>query len=530
MIILQIAQDTIQNAVDTISSHSNPSGYAEGSLLYIEKIILILFVAFQWYIFFKVRNRINKLKNTFSGKILIEFNDDNIPYLSTGSNKNKQSIIYRIQDSINKYLKQNYGSAVNFSIIKDIIDRETDLENDSIQQSISVPLYIGLAATMIGIILGLWAMPDISSTDFTNSISVLINGVKWAMSASLMGLLLTTILSTWIYKPAIQSMLKDKSLVLSMLQADLLPELVKADETGFSGLKTSLERFSRQAEEIVNSLHNAVDKTGLNIKGQLVVLKKVEEMDIQKMSQAVVLQYQKLDKNIQSLDNLYQHLSQIEQISYNLKEFAKQSEDMTAIGRSIKENVSVSTEHIHFIQSHFDKLEKLGNYSLQAINLSDSHFRDAIEKLTDEINQRIANLDSLSNQAESHLKEIYEKIINDLDRTASQHIQEFTQVYKDSVPKFESLKYLASLEEIKKELKEYKRNDDVRTIISKIEQLIRVEASKSNSVVNKKTGKKRENNAEPNPKNISVKINKKMNTFDIIANAWKQTKRKILKK
>lgn len=383
---------------------------------------------------------------------------------------------------------------------------------------------------MIGIILGLWAMPDISSSDFTSSISVLINGVKWAMSASLMGLLLTTILSTWIYKPDIQKMLKDKSLVLSMLQADLLPELVKADETGFSGLKTSLERFSRQAENIVSSLHTAVEKTGMNIKGQLAVINKVEAMDIKKMSQAVVLQYQSLDKNIQSLNNLYQHLSQIEQISYNLKEFAKQSEDMTAIGKSIRENVSVSTDHIRFIQSHFDKLEQLGNYSLQAINLSDSHFRDAIEKLTEEINKRIANLDSLSNQAESHLKEIYEKIINDLDKTASQHILEFTQAYKDSVPKFESLKYLKSLEDIKNELKSYKRNDEIKTIINKIDQLIRVEAKKTVRVVDKKSGKKRETIANPSPRTFSSKSNKRTNAFGIIASAWKQTTRKILKK
>ena len=62
-------------------------------------------------------------------------------------------IIRRIKEDINLYLLNNYGAAVNFSIIKDIIDREVDVMDEEISNSLPTPLYLGLAATMVGIIL-----------------------------------------------------------------------------------------------------------------------------------------------------------------------------------------------------------------------------------------------------------------------------------------------------------------------------------------------------------------------------------------
>ena len=80
-----------------------------------------------------------------------------------------------------------------------MIDREIDVKDEEITLAIPIPLYFGLAATMLGIIFGLWAMPDINGDNFSTAINTLINGVKWAMGASLTGLACTIII-TLIYK------------------------------------------------------------------------------------------------------------------------------------------------------------------------------------------------------------------------------------------------------------------------------------------------------------------------------------------
>ena len=146
-------------------------------------------------------------------------------------------IIRRIKEDINLYLLNNYGAAVNFSIIKDIIDREVDVMDEEISNSLPTPLYLGLAATMVGIIFGLFAMPELDGQHFSEGIDALVNGVKLAMLGSLSGLACTTILSSFVYKNARRQISRDKNEQISYLQATLLPELVRAEDTGVSGLK-----------------------------------------------------------------------------------------------------------------------------------------------------------------------------------------------------------------------------------------------------------------------------------------------------
>ena len=130
-----------------------------------------------------------------------------------------KGIIQRIKEAINLYLLNNYGAAVNFSIIKDIIDREVDIKDEEISNSIPTPLYLGLAATMIGIIFGLFSMPESNGQHFTEGIDALINGVKLAMLGSLSGLACTTILSSFFYKNAKKKISRDKNEQISYLQA-----------------------------------------------------------------------------------------------------------------------------------------------------------------------------------------------------------------------------------------------------------------------------------------------------------------------
>jgi len=211
---------------------------------------------------------------------LSEIVGDDILKLSLVNSIGKNEIIYRIQETLNSYLVNNYGAAVNFSIIKDIIDREVDVKDEEISQSVPIPLYLGLAATMIGIIFGLLAMPEIKNNvdsagkliidgSFTEGINSLIRGVKWAMVASLTGLLCTTIISSYFYKRAKKIVLRDKNDQLSYLQAKLLPELVRAEDTGVSGLKASLDRFAKEATKISDNVKIAANQTGLNLKNSV---------------------------------------------------------------------------------------------------------------------------------------------------------------------------------------------------------------------------------------------------------------------
>ncbi|OUR90928.1 hypothetical protein A9Q87_13420 [Flavobacteriales bacterium 34_180_T64] len=377
--------------------------------------------------------------------------NENIIDISLLETSGKNDIIIRIKETINTYLINNYGAAVNFSIIKDILDREVDLKDGEISQSMPTPLYLGLAATMLGIIFGFLAMPEIDSKDetFFSGINALIHGVKYAMGASLIGLALTTILSSVFYKDAKRKALKDKNDQLSYLQAKLLPELIKAEDTGVSGLKASLDRFARVATKISDNVLYASNQTGENLTVQQEMMDKFEKMDMIKISNANLNLFAKLEENMDSFNKFSTYITNMEAISSNLNDFASRTVAIDTIANQISSSLEDSKKLSQYLTSHLEKIESSGTHALNAVNFADSNFRTAIEKLEKEINERINKINARAISHESNLKEIYEGIGKSLGKVTSAHIKEFTKSYSEAVPQFEQLNNLKELVPIK---------------------------------------------------------------------------------
>ena len=262
--------------------------------------------------------------------------------------KGNYRIIKRIRDAINNYLINNYGASVNFSIIKDIVDREVEVKDDEISQSITLPLYLGLGATMIGIILGLFSMPELDGDGFLKGVNALVYGVKIAMIGSLSGLLFTICLSSFFYKKARTIVQEGKNEQLTHLQVKLLPELIKAEDTGFSGLKASLDRFARVATNISDKELIASDKvltatnqTTGNLKSQIVGVEKVDNM-VRKVSEWNLVLFEKMGNNMEAFNNFSTYLSNMERITSQLLEFADKTSDVNKVINGIDSTLRAS--------------------------------------------------------------------------------------------------------------------------------------------------------------------------------------------
>lgn len=481
------------------ATHTNEIFY------YIEVVIVILVILLQIVHSFKLYGSIQKLRTIFIKSFIIKTGyiekvkigtvEDvlsavtytNEADLTSDSKKStikitlvdslgKNEVILRIKQTLNSYLVNNYGAAVNFSIIKDIIDREVDVRDDEISQSIPTPLYLGLAATMIGIIFGLLAMPELNGNGFANGINALIDGVKLAMVASLTGLLSTTLLSSYFYKRAKRIVLRDKNDQLSYLQAKLLPELVRAEDTGVSGLKASLDRFAREATKISDNVIIAANQTGANIEAQLDVISKVENLDMLKVSRVNMLLFERLEKNMISYEKFFDNLTVMELISTNLKEFVNRTDDIQKISTEINSTLNESRKLTQFLTSHFNKIENMGNSALKAVDLSDSYFKNAIIILQEETDARISALNSIANIAEKELKETFEDIGQRVNDIAKNHLDNLKETFENSSPK---LKNLEELFEIKRQLQE---NNKILNLILNQRKLIMTHNDLNDSV------------------------------------------------
>lgn len=452
---------------------------ANDLFFYLEIVIVLFVILLQIIHSSKLYNKILNLKSIFESRLTVQTGfiskdkigcednlsevvydinpnsitdsniDEEIIKLSLVQSSGKNETIKRIKDTLNSYLINNYGAAVNFSIIKDIIDREIEIKDDDISQSIPTPLYLGLAATMIGIIFGLLAMPELDGNGFAEGINALINGVKLAMTASLTGLLFTTLLSSYFYKRAKSIVVQAKNDQLSYLQAKLLPELVKAEDTGVSGLKASLDRFAREATKISDNVKIAASQTGMNIKAQLDVITKVENLNMTRISKTNLELFDRLDNNMAAFNQFSNYLSMMQKITENLVEFSKKTESIDIVASEIKSSLNESKDLTRFLTSHLQKIDAAGSVARNAVDFSESYFKEAIGILREKIQNQIQIIDSYSDNAEVRLKENLHKIGESLTVISDNHLNSLLDVYNQSIPKFEQLDNLKLLPELR---------------------------------------------------------------------------------
>ena len=490
-----------------------PGDQGYGVWFTIEIVLILGVIIYQFYISGRIYSNINQLKEIFRNRLNvisgyiersnlnkneisikdIVFTDSGKDTSSDDKRPDRKSVrisitdtsgtgtIQTIKEYINLYLLNNYGASVNFSIIKDIIDREVDVKDEEISNSLPTPLYLGLAATMIGIIFGLFAMPESNGQHFAEGIDALVNGVKLAMLGSLSGLACTTILSSFIYKNAKRQISREKNEQISYLQATLLPELIKSEDTGVSGLKASLDTFARVATDISDNVLAAVNKSNENILLQQEVIDKVANLDVLKISETNLELFNRLESNMSAFNKFSEYVSLMSQISDNLKDFASRTKNIDNIINQIDLTLQENDRLSRFLTSHFEKIEASGFAALKAVDLSDAHFREAIEKLKvetdnclnqafravnesashfsgaieklkEEIDSRISHLNQDASANESKLAEIYNEIGIKMASATSEHISQLQAAYSNAVPRFDQLNNLQILPKIQEQL------------------------------------------------------------------------------
>lgn len=480
----------------------------ENTFQYLEFVIIAIIFLWQLNVFLKTRNKISVIKNTFNpllntrkylilrediGKENVKENmleysqseETNIPegyLLITLLQSNSDNIIaISISESINSYLLNNYGAAVNFSIIKDMVDREIDVHDDEISNLIPTPLYLGLAATMFGIIIGLWAMPEINDTEFTQSINSLIDGVKYAMAASLSGLFLTTLLSSSIYKSARKIVLEGKNKQLSYLQAKLLPALIASEETGMAGLKHSLDAFTRKGVEISEKIRIASFNTAESINTQLKTIEKVEDLKMHRVTKANLDLFEKLESSVSVIQSFEKNIKTIQNISERLESFALKTKSIEDLAQTIKLNIEDSNDQLNlskqlteFLTEHFKKLDTHRQKVVEAVSYNELYFSEAIIALK----QRLDNLyQTFQNDASNHqisLQKGYEAISDSIKEVSINQIEEYKKLYENSPPQFkelEKLEYLVILESLTQQIEELQSIDNQQQLsLEKIDQ------------------------------------------------------------
>lgn len=359
--------------------------------------------------------------------------------------------INKIIYNLNTYLIKNKGAAADFHLIKDLVERNVELEEQEIDVLTPIPLYLGLGGTMFGIIIGLFGMPSVSGEVGASStelgIDSLINGVKIAMIASFTGLVFTTYTS-WKFKIIKSAIETRKNEFYTFIQSQLLPVLSKSIQSTAQALKTDFAEFNDTFSSNIKELKTVVRTNVKAFQLQNETLQKLENIDINKLANANIMTFQHLQQSMEDLEKLGTYILSMREFidsTTNLGERVNEVLDRTnMIGEVANEVRDVFEQHKQlnsFLYAHFDELEKKGDNLQTALSHVDGRIKSIVA-------------DASSNSKKT--ADEYENYIAEIIRASKESlINQYTELEKITLRNPEHFKNLEYLEKLNRNLEEY---------------------------------------------------------------------------
>ena len=424
-------------------------------------IIIGVIVCIQIFFFIKNINRMIQFKNIFNRPISWFITKDSVTGLVNGINGQGNYIFQSIINSINKYLGYNTGSVIDFGLLKDAVDRHCDSIENDISTQTPIPLYLGLAGTMAGVIIGLWdlidtgAISDLMGSSIQNSIqnngaetakgiTALLSGVAWAMVASIFGIIFTTSNSIF-FKHCKLKEEGGKNTFLAWMQSELLPELPSDISQALTSLVRNLNSFNDTFANNTINLGNALNSVNESYAIQADIIKTVHEMDVMKIAKYNVKVLQELKECTEKLEIFNSYLAEVE--GY--------------------------TEAIHRFETLFN--EQAGRLRvLEEIRDFFSRHKSEIARSTADVDAQLQDaLESIKNSTNSNVTELHNRFVEQSETfktILNEEKESFQQISSEIKTQFSS--QLETMPQL------YRQLEEIRNIPSKLDRLIeRVEQS-----------------------------------------------------
>lgn len=376
--------------------------------------IVALVIVLQFIFFIMNVVRMREYKNIFAEDYSWGISHDSETNFVSGINGSGNKVFESIKDSINKYLANNLGSVIDFSLLKDAVDRHCDAVENDINTLTPTPLYCGLAGTMAGVIVGLGslihkgAITELLTTgagEFDNAaqgVNDLLSGVALAMIASIVGIVLTTVASL-LFKVRKLEGESGKNTFLAWLQAELLPELPSDTADAMRDLVRGLNRFNNKFAQNTTTLGETFDRVNESYRIQGDIIQAVHDMDVVRMARANVRVLHELQGCTDRLEVFNQYL----------------------------DDIHGYTDAIHTFTTQFEK-EANRLHVLEEI-------RDYFTRHQAEIARSSADADVALQEALKTLRRNATKNTNELNNTFVKQAEEFKTILEDERKSFEQI-------------------------------------------------------------------------------------------
>ena len=401
-------------------------------------IIIICIICVQIFFFVKNLLRMQQFRNIFINPVSWQITRDSETRLVNGIDGQGNNIFRSIINSINKYLGYNTGSVIDFGLLKDAVDRHCDSVENDISTQTPIPLYWGLAGTMLGVIIGLWDLlasdsikilmgssgEDISAAgaQAASGVDALLSGVAWAMVASICGIVFTTT-SSLLFKRCKLKEEEGKNSFLAWMQSELLPELPSDTSQALNNLVKNLNKFNNTFAQNTSNLGNALNAVNQSYAIQADIIKAVHDMDVMKMAKANVRVLQELKECTDKLEVFNEYLTDIEGYTESIHRFETLFNEQA-------DRLHVLEEIRDFFMRHKSEIAKTTADADHILQESLDSIKESTASNVDELHARFVEQSEAFKSILKEEKESFEQISSQMKAQFSAQLDKMPQLSK----------------------------------------------------------------------------------------------------
>ena len=334
-----------------------------------------------------------------------------------------------IIDSINGYLIRNKGAVGDFNLITENTERNVENLEEEVNSLLPIPLYLGLAGTMLGIIIGLFALPSVGSDNFEHAIDILISGVKIAMIASFSGLILTVISSGYFFKTAKLKVDKSKNHFYTFIQTELLPVVSQTLASSLRDMHLGLSDFNRKFGENVKDFNESLTYVKETFDAQTNLTKQIQEMDFVELSKHNLVVLAEIRESMKHFQGFNNNFHQLNDYLTNIKTFIDSAKSLNSnisnqldrtimiegianeIGKSIDDNHKV----VEFLNEQNNEIKERRDIVSSTVGKIDDAMIDAFSQLEESINNQIKKINDLTIKEEDLMIDLLKEKKGNLD-------------------------------------------------------------------------------------------------------------------
>ena len=425
-------------------------------------IIIILVVTgivlWQLFTFVSTIDKIHVFKVIFlkAGEVsILKDEDGNV----VGINSKYLNKVWKtIIESINKYLSNNKGSVSDFHLMKDIVDRNCDAQEEEIHTQIPIPLYLGLVGTMLGILIGIGflvgtgglynLLNSSSNGNGADGVQVLLSGVAIAMISSICGIGLTTWGSS-IIKNAKTTLEMGKNTFLTWMQAELLPNLSNDTAQTLGKMANNLTNFNRTFAVNTRELKETLSTVTSSYIDLSKILTAINNMKIVDIASANIKVYEKLKNCTDEIGKLGVYLQDLNQYQANTTEAIENLNTFFNKGIEKIDEINIGVGNAlkrfgEYTKNHLDTLlEELDSQILNVNNAAKRQQADFQKRFDDQF----ATFSAALNMQNDELLKHFTTISSQMQIATNEQQEIFRQKMKDTSALVEELRNLSAIKE-----------------------------------------------------------------------------------